>query len=66
MILGYLPKSLAPERKAGKTALVAGSKHIYGLSRMYKSIADISGQKVDINIFESLDEAHKWINQALI
>jgi acyl CoA:acetate/3-ketoacid CoA transferase len=59
--LAQFPREYVPSRVGGKTALVSSNDLAYGLSRMYKMYADIAGQKVEIQVFRSLEAAQTWL-----
>jgi hypothetical protein len=61
-MLAELPKELVPDRRGGKTAIVAMEAIGFGLSRMYEICAEAVGQSVDIKVFRSMEDALGWLN----
>jgi hypothetical protein len=45
----------------GKTAYVATSDFVFGITRMYASYLELQGPSHDIQVFRSLDEAYAWL-----
>jgi len=60
--LSRFPLEHTPSRVRGKTAIVAADDLSYGLSRMYQTWAEIEGQKVQIQVFRSLENAQAWLD----
>ena len=59
--IAEFPTRYVPARVGGKTAIVSPSDAMFGLGRMYESLAGIAGQKVTIRVFRSLGEANAWL-----
>lgn len=51
-------------RQGGNTAFVGNSSLEYGLLRMYSSLAELTGIEIKYNVFNTLEEAKDWLNQA--
>jgi hypothetical protein len=60
--LSRFPLEYVPSRVGGKTAIVAADDLSFGLSRMYQTCAEIEGQKVQIQVFRSLENAQAWLD----
>ncbi|MBC2734148.1 MAG: hypothetical protein HF981_07310 [Desulfobacteraceae bacterium] len=54
-------KSLSDVRKGGKTAIVTGNSLEYGLSRMLSAFYEFEQMPFEVQVFESMDEATKWL-----
>jgi hypothetical protein len=54
-------KKYAHQRKNGKTAIVVSNDLSFGISRMYKSYAEIYEHPIDHRITKDYDEAMKWL-----
>lgn len=54
-------KSVADVRKGGKTAIVSGSSLEYGLSRMLSTFYEFEQMPFEVQVFENMNEAMKWI-----
>ena len=54
-------KSLADVRKGGKTAIVSGNSLGFGLSRMLSTFYEFEQMPFEVQVFESMDEATKWL-----
>jgi hypothetical protein len=48
-------------REGGKTAYVGGAEVEYGLLRMYKTIAEMTGVPVKYDVFKTVEEVKNWI-----
>lgn len=48
-------------RPGGKTAFVAKAAVEYGMIRMYTSISESTGVLVKSNVFKTIEEARKWL-----
>jgi len=59
--LAQFPQEYVPSRVGGKTALVSSDNYAYAMSRMYEMFAEIAGQKVQIQVFRSLEDAQTWL-----
>ena len=51
-------------RPGCKTALVATSDVGIGLVRLYASYLEVQGTAHEVQVFDSLKEAHQWLNSA--
>jgi hypothetical protein len=60
--LAQFPREYVPSRVGGKTALVSSDDFVYGMSRMYEMFAETAGQKVQIQVFRSLEDARAWLD----
>jgi len=49
-------------RKTGKTAIVASTDIVFGLSRMYEAFVKIEGLTHSVKVFRSMDEAIEWLD----
>ena len=49
----------------GKTAFVATSDFIFGITRMYATHLELRQPAHEIQVFRSLEEAHKWLGTEL-
>ena len=47
----------------GKTAFVATSDFVYGITRMYTTYLELQGPAHEIKVFRSLEEAHRWLGE---
>ena len=47
----------------GKTAFVATSDFIFGVTRMYTTYLELQEPVHEIQVFRTLDEAHQWLTQ---
>ena len=47
----------------GKTAFVATSDFVYGITRMYTSYLELQQPEHEIKVFRSLEEAHEWLTK---
>lgn len=47
----------------GKTAFVATSDFVFGVTRMYTTYLELQEPTHEIQVFRTLDEAHKWLTQ---
>jgi len=54
-------RSLADARKGGKTAIVSGTSLEYGLSRMLSTFYEFEEMPFDVQVFENMDDALKWL-----
>ena len=54
-------KSVADVRKGGKTAIVSGNSLEYGLSRMLTTFYEFEQVPFEVQVFESMEEAAKWL-----
>jgi len=54
-------KSLADVRKGGKTAIVSGNTLEYGLSRMLEAFYDIEQVPFEVQVFDDMRKAMKWL-----
>ena len=59
--LASYAKSYAPSRIGGRTAIVTTNEATFGIARMYEVFAETTGQKVEIMVFRSLNEAMRWL-----
>jgi len=59
--LSQFPREYVPSRVGGKTILLSSHHLAYGLSRMYEMYAKIAGQRVEIQVFRSLEDAEAWL-----
>jgi hypothetical protein len=55
-------KSLSSVRKGGKTAIVTGHSLAYGLSRMLEVYYDIENVPFEVQVFDAMDKAEKWLS----
>ena len=55
-------KSLSSVRKGGKTAIVTGNSLEYGLSRMLEVYYDIENVPFEVQVFDAMDKAEKWLS----
>ncbi len=53
--------NLVEARRGGKTAIVFGTPHDFGLGRMLESHLEIAGLPLEIHVCQSLDEAKEWL-----
>ena len=51
------------ERKGGKSAVVASSDLVYGLSRILGTLYEIEDFPNQLKIFRIMDEAMEWLDQ---
>ena len=50
-------------RSKGKTAFVAQKDIVYGLSRMFNTLGEISGAPFQRWAFRSMEEAYQWLSE---
>jgi len=55
-------KSLSDMRPGGKSAIVGSSDLLYGLARMYASLAKVKNHPISNRAFRSEEEALVWLN----
>ncbi len=55
-------KNLSSVRKGGKTAIVTGNSLEYGLSRMLEVYYDIENVPFEVQVFDAMDKAEKWLS----
>lgn len=48
-------------REGGKTVYVGGADVEYGLLRMYKTIAEMTGVPIKYDVFKTVEEVKNWI-----
>jgi len=56
-------KSLSDMRPGGKSALVGSSDLLFGLARMYASLAEVMSHPIANRAFRSKEEALAWLNR---
>jgi len=59
--IAFLAKQTAPSGRNGRTAIVSISDLGFGISRMYATFAELSGQSVEVRSFRSRRDAEEWI-----
>jgi hypothetical protein len=57
-------KSFSDMRPDGKSALVGSSDLLYGLARMYASLAEVKRHPISNRAFRSREEALDWLNRS--
>ncbi len=55
----------AYKRKGGKTALVAASDHVYGMSRMFKAKSEVKKIQLEVHVTRTMEEALHWLDVTL-
>ena len=58
-----LSKRFNSARSKGKTAFVAQNDLVYGLSRMFNTLGEISGAPFQRWAFRSMEEAYQWFSE---
>ena len=57
----FLGRKYGSKKRGGKNAIVAPEDLEYGLSRMFKMMAEIVELPFEVRVFRSLDEATLWL-----
>ena len=57
----FLGRKYGFKKRGGKNAIVAPENLEYGLSRMFKMMAEIVEVPFEVRVFRSLDEAMQWL-----
>ena len=57
----FLGRKYGSNKRGGKNAIVAPENLEYGLSRMFKMMAEIVEVPFEVRVFRSLDEATLWL-----
>ena len=53
----------AEKRAGGKTAFLISNDPDYGISRMIQTLIDVKNIPFKVEIFKTIDEAVKWIDE---
>ena len=61
--LAEFSKERAHARTGGRTAILAGDPVGFGLGRMYEAFADITGQQIEIRVFQDRADAERWLER---
>ena len=56
-------QKLSTVRRGGKSALVASKEMEYGLGRMFQIMSDENGFPIKVKLFNSVDEARRWLTE---
>ena len=61
--IAALRSNYAGTREPGKTAIVAKSDLLFGLSRMLEVNSELQNVSYPIMVFRNLDDAYQWLNE---
>lgn len=62
-IVPIAKKYMSANRVDGKTVYVSSSDHIYGMLRMYATIAELGGMPYGYSVFRTFEEALEWLRK---